>query len=298
MKNYFLIFVFFVSSFFLNTGICPAQPILLFKSGFETGVNITGTGLLKKIRGTDSISGYNWESDIPGDAENSMFNFLVCDGNNIEDFVKTKIETVIGPNGLPTRTLYHGVIKNDPCTSATSRSQYNIYPKGNTADDKLEQMYVRYWTKFERNLPAVLSWRLLMEWLNNDYRWGIYVSKDNNTGKPFWRIQGQLLPEKTIPWAIENREIPVPIDDWFLLEVFWKQDISSNGRLWVAINGKTIADYKGSNKRLKGIGAWCIFKNYGSVGSGQWIDDVEIWNDIPNQTGDLSLYAPVGVKAF
>lgn len=290
----------------LDTGVIYGQPNLLFKSGFESGVEITGKGVSRKLVGTDDSTGYSWDSKIPGDSTKHMFNQLVCNGKVLEDFVIAEIQTVIGPKGLPTKALYQNVLKNDPCTSALSRSQYNFYPSkdGNDAD-KLKRIYARYWTKFDSNLPNVLSWRLFMEWFNVDYRWGLYIYKRQSDGKPFWHVQGQFLPEKDKTWEIDNHDIEVPIDRWFLLEVFWNQEDSSNGRIWVSIDGNVIADRYGSNKRNRGVDAWCIFKNYGSARSGHWIDDVEIWDDIPDQMSfdrisfdSKSLLPPIGVEVY
>jgi len=274
-----------------------AAATLLFKSGFEADVKINGQNQgawPERILGLDSNTGYTWETDMPGNASANMFNYLVGSGNTVDDYVISNIETTIGPHGTPTKVLYHKVIANDLATGPTSRSQYNVYPGGSTPTDKLERIYARYWTKFDSDLPSSSSWRLIMEWLNGDYRWGIYIYQDANG--PYWHIKGQLLPEKTTPWSVSNHDIAVPIDEWFLLEVFWNHSTGADGRVWVAVNGKTIADYNGPLKRVNGIGAWCIFKNYGSLGvGGQWIDDVEIWDDIPIATS-VPPAPPSGLK--
>jgi len=197
----------------------PPTANLLFKSGFEDDVRLTDQNLgewPEKFLGTDSTTGFTWETDMPGNASASYFNYLVGSGNTVDDFVTTRIETVTGPYGNPTKVFYHEVIGDDPATTANSRSQYNIYPEGTTPTEKLERLYARYWTKFDSNLPSALSWRLMMEWLNGDYRWGIYIYQGANG--PYWHVKGQLLPENTTPWAISNTTVAVPIDEWFLLE--------------------------------------------------------------------------------
>ena len=88
-------------------------------------------------------------------------------------------------------------------------------------------------------------------------------------------------------WGIENHDTPVPVGEWFLLEVFMKQSTGGDGRLWVAVNGDVIADHRGRTNLNSTIRTWNIFKAYTAkkcISRGeiyQWIDDVEIYDDFP-----------------
>ena len=97
-------------------------------------------------------------------------------------------------------------------------------------------------------------------------------------------------------YATEN--IPVPIGEWFDLEVFWRYGNESTGRVWAKVNGTLVADHKGRTQHPDdplGIDYWAIFKNYADVPdwggtTKQWIDDVEIWSDEPEETTPRSCY--------
>jgi len=272
---------------FMTVGAAVAeQPAtLLFASGFEADVQVDPPKA-RTLSGADRTSGYRWPADLPGAHDRAYFNYLVSRDKALSEFVETRIETVPGPHGTPTRALYINVLKLDRDFKGTTRVQYNMFPGGESAADRLQQMYVRYWLKLQPNLPDVLTWRLIMEWLNGDYRWGVYIYRDkNDKTKPYWHVKGQYLKKPGRPnhWQVSNKDVPVPLDTWFKFEVFWVHSAGPDGRVWVAIDGQTICDYKGPNKVRNGIGAWCIFKNYGSIGSGQWIDDLALYDRIPGR---------------
>jgi hypothetical protein len=82
--------------------------------------------------------------------------------------------------------------------------------------------------------------------------------------------------------------VPVPVGEWFLLEVFWKLGVT-DGRLWGAANGKTFVDYRGRTQKDSSLYVWWPFKIYvgtdlesfGGKPLYQWVDDVEFANEPP-----------------
>ena len=92
---------------------CHGQ--LLFKSGFEDAVSLTpyfpeNTIWRRNITGTDSTTGFTWPGDLPGERE-PIFQFVLGKEARFDDFVTTKIETVPGRDGKPTKALFLEVIK-------------------------------------------------------------------------------------------------------------------------------------------------------------------------------------------
>jgi len=275
----------------------PVKPLVsenvIFQSGFESGVTIEapngiGGQWWQSIVGEDSKS--NWARDLP-DRASSRFQYLVPSEKSLKDYVETRIDSVIGPHGIPTNALFMAVKTYDKAGFGhgwLTRNQYNLL-----WDATFKQAYARYWMKFQPDLNAVMpnnSWRNLMEWRESgdDYRWSLYVIRSHKGGPLFWEVEAQLgvLGNSPVDWRIVNTDVPVPIGEWFLLEVFWRHS-GDDGRVWVAINGKTIADHSGRNKKDSNLNKWNIFKVYtgeNSLDGGtayQWIDDFEIDTDIP-----------------
>ena len=90
-------------------------------------------------------------------------------------------------------------------------------------------------------------------------------------------------------WSESNNTVPVPVGKWFKFEVFWHRSSGPDGRYWVAVNGKTIADHYGPNigdyklpvTRLMVTNAYT--GGYGPVE--RHLTDLHIWNGFPCGNG-------------
>jgi hypothetical protein len=278
---------------------------LLLKSGFEQGVFLANP-IEKRIKsvpdwrvnieGSDnSDAQFNWSS-LPGELY-----YAIPASENLKDYAENKIEKVSGPNG-PTNALFMGVkdyYKNKSVLGGLTRNQYVIYP-----DENFTQAYARYWIKFQPDLKKIMpkgkgAWRIVMEWFENgnDYRWNLALLVDSN-GELYWKVNGERNQGQgwnIEDWRIDNHNVPVPVGEWFLLETFFKHSSSDDGRVWFAVNGKTIADYKGRNKINGKIETWLPLKVYtgeNELDRGpayQWVDNIEIYDSIPaHRLGNLS----------
>lgn len=287
-------------------GECKATPslpspsttaTLLFKSGFEPAVALMRPTAPQSqqwwqiLSGRDTTTNYTWSDDLPGSSA-SKFQYLVGAAQKLSDFIETRIDTIIGPGGSQTQALYQAVKKDDPNYTATTRNQYNMYP---TDQGSLEKAYIKYWIQFQNDLDTLMpqnSWRNLMEWRESgdDYRFTLYIIKPKNSNQLAWKLEGQLgvLGSSPIDWTLVNTTIPAPVGKWFLLEVFWNRD-SANGRVYVAVDGQTVFDKTGRNKKDSKLTVWNPFKVYTDssfLKNGsfyQWIDDVEIYSDFPSR---------------
>ena len=266
---------------------------LIFRSGFEEGVIVKpplvrGAQWWQQITGSDN--GYPWVTN-PLRQFSRIFQYLVPPGENIDEYVETRIDEVIGPDGTPTKALYMAVKKYHPRKFGRSwmtRNQLNVRLRPD-----LKQAYSRYWLKFQPDLQTVMTaqgkksaWRIIMGWGEaTDYFFALYIGRLPDSDL-FWFAEGRP-PQKKRAWRVENRAVPVPIGEWFLLEVFWKHSLGDDGRLWVAVNEQTTIDYRGRTKLDDRLTNWNIFKVYTGANSldrgmaYQWIDDVQIYTDIP-----------------
>ncbi len=308
-----LILVFFAITIMIHSNAVYAQETtLLFKSGFESGVYLDnpttegGNQWWQWLRGEDE--GYTWTTDLPSQYDyGSRFQYLVSSSHTqdeLNDYVETRIDDVTGPYGTPTKALYMDVKNDDPINPGLTRNQYNVY-LGNS----LSEAYVRYWIKIQPNLKDVMpessGWRMIMEWkeTDNDYRWNIHIQKDSS-GNLYWYTQAQwgTLGDSPQHWKIISYDPPPEsvLGEWALLEVYWKHSTGSDGRVWVAVNGQTVADYYGQNKKNNDVFGWNLFKVYTgpshlALGKHyQWIDDFELWSGIPTsieacQLGETSI---------
>ncbi len=285
----------------------PTNAKLLFRSGFEDGVvldspKIDGDGWSQFLHGGDA--GYAWEEVLSRGIPKNRFTYLVSSRqNNLSTFVNTRIETVTGRDGKPTRALMSELVRQDPTPFIeNTRNQYGFYPE---PTDK--QAYIRHWIKLQPDLGTVIlplgetHSRQLMEWKETgppgaraDFRWNINVRRSKGVDDLYWWTNAQFgdLANSPKAWDCRSTGVPVPVDEWFLFEVFWKLD-TTDGRVWAAVNGKTIVDYHGQTQKDSGLFVWWPFKVYtggqidtmpdapGYRSIYQWVDDVEIWSDFP-----------------
>jgi hypothetical protein len=273
---------------------------VFLRSGFEAGVrleppDVAGSEWEQYLAGADI--GYDWSRQLPQRPfPKNRITYLVSAARDLRQYAETRIETVTGHDGRPTRALYMELKKQDPSTQAGTRVQYGIYP-----DEDLHQAYARFWLKLQPDLasavlpPGTKRSRQLMEWKESgspraDFRWEIFIARDRNVNSLFWLTRAQFGDLQSSPKAWEcTSPVPVPVGKWFLFEVFWQLD-RSDGRVWAAANGETLVDYQGQTQKDSGLYVWWPFKVY--VGTAleqfggrpiyQWMDDVEFASDPPN----------------
>ncbi len=254
------------------------EPVLLFKSGFEGDVYIDsiayeGNEDYRYIRGTDAETGYTWPINILG-AENSALHYVDDDNHKA---VFAELQTIIGHNGNQTVALY---LQENYNIDVTQCPYEIIDIKEGTKD-----LYIRFWMKLDSvSLFEPNMWRTFFEWKSKDYAKGrgfrlisfIYTDDD---GIPYWHFQGDKNSEHPI-WEIDNKDIKVPANEWFLNEFYWHWSEGEDGITSWKVNEQLIGEYHGATtRRGKPIDFIMIGQIYGNVNPKyQWIDDIEIWS--------------------
>ncbi len=271
------------------------QAKLVFSSGFEGSVRLAKPRVNKSriwvqsLIGADSKTGFKWPEDLPGKNPSNDFWYEVSGNSNLPDFIDTRIDSVIGPYGTKTKALYQEIKKDDPNFRHLSRNAYLLFNA--KEEDVLKECYVRYWIKLQPNLKEIMpknSWRMVMEWREQEdkYHTMLVITRPaENNNKPTWVLKAHIGTRGRRPtdWHIFNKEIPVPLGQWFLLEAYWKHSESPDGRYIIRVNKKVIFNYRGRNKIKNKNKSWHIFKIYTPVEAlklgpaYQWIDDVEIY---------------------
>ena len=259
----------------------PTEPKLLFKSGFESDVYIDNTAYLdnedyKYIKGTDNETSFSWPINILGASESALH--YIDDDNH--QAVQSEIQTVIGHKGVSTKALYN----IEYYDAGVTQCPYEIL----NITEGTKDLYIKYWIKMDSaSLFQPNMWRTFFEYKTKDYEDNkgfrliafIYTDYD---GVPYWYWQGDKNPQNPI-WEIENKSVPVPINEWFLTEFYWHWSEGDDGRALWKINGQTIGDHYGPTTRnSKPIDFIILTQIYGNANPKyQWIDDIEIWDGIP-----------------
>jgi len=303
--------------------LATSNAKLLFSTGFE-GSTLTlppilpldcwGMGCWANLVGQDTVTNFT----LPSTLGNGTTRFLLLSdpvpttSANVEDYLFSHFEAVAGHNGATTRAVRQQISKNltgtAPMGSQSLQNEFQFLPK-NTLND----LYVSYWLKVQpdlvqkmNNLPAGPgvdrggTWRGIFAfktgslkpdgWPANDgdYRVEAYINTYGG-GAPYWCILGDNNAGSSAPetryWTVDNHDVPVPIGQWFKLEIYWHRSSGSDGRVWMGVNGQTIADHRGPNMGVRNLPINRIMAPMLYTGQTmpayQWVDDLEIWDGFP-----------------
>jgi hypothetical protein len=263
-----------------SPNLLEQTPELLFKSGFEGNVYIDNTAYednedYRFIRGMDSETGFSWPINILG-ASGSALHYIDDDNHQA---VFAELQTVIGHNGNQTTVLYQQENYNTDVTQCP----YEILD----IKDGTKDLYIKFWIKLDSaSLYKPNMWRTYFEWKSKKYAKGsgfrlisfIYTDDDEI---PYWSFQGDKNPEHPI-WEINNKNIPVPVNEWFMNEFYWHWSEGDDGVVLWKVNGQEVGKHYGPTT-INGnpIDFIMIGQIYGNSNPKyQWIDDIEIWNTL------------------
>ena len=287
-----------------ETDIDPHKSSIIFASGFEEGVTLAGPVAnpskfwTHALTGTDSETGYTWPTDLPGglDASQNRFYYYVYINKDLEDYIRTRIEEVIGRDGEPTRALYMEVRADDPDDEPrVTRNTFNIKVP-NESPSELDELYVRYWMKLQPDLAQ--NWKKMNVWRTYNEVWeeglatriSFYIERGPRaptSNNLYWMLKSDTRPctqQGCVfepPHFINISPLEVPLDEWFLIETYWKHS-ETDGIIWTKINGEEIHRHEGPNSQGEPLTAFNLFKVYTSESfmeegpAYHWVDDVVI----------------------
>lgn len=255
---------------------------LLFKSSFEKGVYLetpkrNSTPIWwQEIKGKDN-SNFSWPIKLQDGS--GTFQMITNDAN-ISAYIENSLEEVEGINRTKSRVLHQTIKKKE---HEYSQDPYVIYTK----DREQKQLYIRYSLKFPANLANILGrdgWLVFSEYKTaSDYRLAFYIYC-NREKSLYWYAHGDNVVLDDRPykeyWSRESHE-SVKAGEWMDIEIFWSRSKKDDGRVWLAVDGKVIIDYRGATKLKEPIHEIMLFTNYASTPIEQWIDNIEIWDNFP-----------------
>ncbi len=268
----------------------PAEAIsieLLFSSGFENETYLSAPSSEFEtsswpdydiVKGTDISTGYSWPIKILGANFGGIHK--VDDDNGFA--IENRIETVNGHTGEETKALYQNV-KYD---IGATQTPYQI----NNITQNPKELYMSYWMKTDDvSLSGKDEWRALWEYKTDNYgnqkngfRMIAFMATDLE-GRLYWVFQGDTNPSHPV-WQVENYEIPVIRNEWFKVEYYIKWSDSSDGYASMKVNGQLIAEHSGpTTNNSDNLDFIILTQVYGnSHPMYQWVDDIEIWDGMPN----------------
>ena len=271
---------------------------LLFKSGFESNVVLNPVSgynsTYQTLSGVDGVTGFAWPMmQFNPHPELTGLQSIIGSGTPepITSYIQNSIGSVTGPNGTPTRALRMNISKASPnhCCIQDSLQMASI-------NDDVRDVYIRYWLKLGPEVASQAQqggafWRAVFAMkTRNDYRIEAYVYGDSS-GRPYWYAQGDTNTGSGMYnqhwWDASNKTVPVPMDQWFLQEIYIHRSSGSDGRFFWAVNGQKLIDRYGNNYGVDGEQINCLMYNitYGSLyPQSQMIDDLEVWNVPPCTT--------------
>ncbi len=255
---------------------------LLFSSGFE-GVTLSNlTYDYRYIEGTDANTGFSWPPKILGstgtEQEPSGIHTI---SNGSSSTITNRLETVVGHNGNQTTALFQGI----DGTASGTQTPYQI----NNIKENPDELYITYWMKIDdTSLSGAQKWRALWEYKTEEYGSGggfrmiAFIYTDNN-GRAYWNFQGDRNPSSPV-WEKSNFDIPVPRDEWFKVEYFFKWSEGADGRAFMKVNGQLVGEHQGATTaNSKDLDFMILTQVYGNTSPmHQWVDDIEIWDGLPN----------------
>lgn len=263
---------------------------LLFKSSFEEGVYLSKTDRRESriwweaLKGSDNGK-FRWPINLHG--KDGTFQ-MITEDDNISNYIENSIVSMVGIDGKASRALQQKIKKKE---REDSQDPYLIY----TNNKEQKKIYLRYALKFPKNLAERLGkngWLAFCEYKTaSDYRLAFYIYA-NEKKKLYWYVHGDNVVLDDRPyqefWHQENFST-VKSGEWMEIEIFWNRSKGKDGRVWMAVDGKTIFDYNGKTKLEEAIEIIMLFTNYANVPITQWIDNIEIWDDFPCVEGESCL---------
>jgi len=255
-------------------------PNLLFKSSFENGVYLEkpnkkdSTIWWQNIKGSDNDN-FEWPITINNEA--GEFQMIIND-DNITEYIQNDLVVVNGIDDKKSRVLHQKIKKKE---HHWSQDPYVIH----TQNKEQKTLYIRYSLKYPVDLAEKLGkdgWLTFCQYKTaTDYRLTYYIYADKNK-KLYWYVHEDNVVIDGVPykeyWYQENYS-EVKQGEWMDVEIYWNR--SKNGRVWLAVDGKVIIDYKGQTMLKEPINEMMLFTNYAIRPIEQWVDNIEIWDDFP-----------------
>jgi hypothetical protein len=171
--------------------------------------------------------------------------------NNIGGTTYAFQEMTTDPNDGVTKVMKATILDDDPNEDGTTRAQTSLRFEEATDLEVYHTSHRMYLSpeiaKLEDYSEKIVWFTIVEIWNKHNplwdgsssgsARWNIALHKEKGTGTPLhWEIEGEYMqPKRELFWDHENKTIPVPLGQWFTLDVYMKRGEGENGRFTVKI---------------------------------------------------------------
>jgi hypothetical protein len=148
------------------------------------------------------------------------------------------------------RCLRLDTIDDDPNTSGTTRTQYEMTFKSGTSLPVYrtsQRMYLSPDLAYLQNYSGKINWMDIWEtWLAVNPNWdgdtagsarmSLYINKDSAVGSPlYWELTSEYMQPEAVKfvdiWPTQTNTTPIPFGKWFTLDVMVVNGVGSQGRI-------------------------------------------------------------------
>lgn len=247
-----------VFALFLFASCHPKQLIsdssregsLIFQSGFEPGSTVVPLRADADITGRDNAfaSASDWINDLDNHPDIGNFNLQYQGGDSSMRFAK-----IVPEPGRPVNRVLHFWLDKPNVDGSKGRIQANLYGnKGMKSFYQSVRMFLPDDFKSVRSFPKEIHWLTIAEFWNNvtwsqtvpyGFRITLGIGKDV-TGESdlHFIIDAQDCElfadgrqKYTTIWSEINKDISVPIGQWFTMEYHYKEGDNETGRFYLSV---------------------------------------------------------------
>ncbi len=329
MKNLIVIITLIL---FCCTPVQAAEK--LFESGFESSVSVYNdhAWIPWTIIGTDASTGDDWTTDIVSWTQGIDTAAYGVYGANQTDSCVTEI--VADPDDAGNQ-VFHFDMDDTTTYSAHLEAALQFTEAGATS---ASEFYVKYKMRFHnfdqfKNVldDTYMDWFMLFQVFEqldsgsscqiSNTHFGIHKNTHGvtNDNVPFWYASVRYTNSCDTGWVTDwyesNTSILFPEDEWFDLEIYYKQGNSSTGRfiIYITTDGggkQTLFDVTDATQNptregyMDEIGFMQVYFGNGTIDAMAtagyplevWYDDLEFWDGLPDTetTKTLEGCTPVG----
>lgn len=223
---------------------------LIFQSGFEGDCRIVGTDDRQDIAGADKTLAVrnDWVTDLDNHPNIGNFNLQYEGGDST-----MRAARIIAEPGNPSNHILQFWLKEPNVHGTKGRIQGNLYGnKGIREFYQQERIFLHDDFNAVRKYPQKIHWLTIAEFWNNitwsqtvPYRFRITLGIGKLTeGEDDLHFildaeDCQLFADNrqkyTTVWAETNKDVSIPIGQWFTLEYYFKEGDNNTGRFYMAI---------------------------------------------------------------
>jgi hypothetical protein len=231
-----------------------AQESLVFRSGYEAGIIPNSSVALTDIRGRDSVSGFDWVTDLEGHPDVGSWSVEYTGGTDAQRWARVIAE----PGNPGNQVLWYNIIEPN-ASNGNGRVQSSLYGNGSIREFTMRnRLYLHEDLELLVQTFGGFSFFTLFEFWNNPnwtrdpypFRIAINLSKTAGIGEPLRAlIYAQVdtsgsagLSQWTDLWR-EVSTVPIPIAKWVNWDVYLKEGTAETGRMIVKITpegGQTV----------------------------------------------------------